>query len=296
MGLGKTVRGSFRRSSSAIGIVVVAAFITMMLSTTYHMLAFSRMEFIERPEVQEYENALENVSEMDDWARTQYYWSNNLSVAGICAVGTPTYFGLNTVVATNYGIGMAVAYYYHLSGPTAMLAVLAMFFIHGLLELTGIYIIAAVTMRLGWNVWKGLGRLIAITGKDGKYGAFVLTKRERREIKKHWPAIRLLLRDFITLFAIGALFIFVAAPIESYVSPAMGAIFYANPSLNALFLGLVGALYASIVLWGLKAMRRDAKSISDEVELVFKGKLRPAQLSFLMFMVFFALIMIRIMF
>lgn len=290
-----TVSGAFRRSSSAIGIVIVVAFTVMILSTAYHMLAFSPTEFVEKPDVQEYENALENISVMDDWTRTQYYWSHNLRVAGICAVGTPAYFGFNSVVATNYMIGMSLTYYYHLYGSTSMLAVSAMFFMHGLLELTGIYIIAAVSLRVAWNLWKGLGGLVAITGKEGKHWSWKLTKWEKREICKHKGTIKLLLSDFITLFAIGAFFIFLAAPIEAYISPEMGAIFFATPVLAVAFLAVVGLIYAYIAARGFNAMRRDLKFVWKEMRLAFKGKWRPAQLSFLIFMIFFVMMLLRIM-
>lgn len=291
---GTTVSGAFRRSSSAIGLVIVVAFTTMILSTAYHMLAFTPTEFIEKPDVQEYENALENISVMDDWTRTQYYWSHNLRVAGVCAIGTPTYFGFNSVVATNYMIGMALTYIHHLYGPVSMLAFSAQIFMHGLLELTGIYIIAAVSLRVAWNLWKGLGRLIALTGKGGRRWSWRLTKWEKREIRKHKGTIKLLLSDFVILFVIGAFFIFLAAPIEAYISPAVGSIFFTVPVLAVAFLVVVGLIYAYIVARGFNAMRRDLKFVWKETGLAFKGKWRPAQLSLLIFMIFFGMMLLRI--
>lgn len=261
------------------------------------MLAFSRMEFIERPEVQEYENALENVSEMDDWARTQYYWSNNLKVAGIYVIGTPTYFGFNSVVATNYMIGLSITYNYYLYGPRGMLAFPAMIFMHGLLEITGVYIIAAVSLRVAWNLWKGMGGLMTIAGKEKSRWSLKMTKREKREFQKHGGAIKLLLSDFITISVIGALFVFLAAPIEAYISPRVGGyVFFPEPALAVAFLAIVGLVYAYIAAKGFKAMRRDMKQVWKETKLAFRGKWRPTQLSFLIFMIFFAMILFIIIF
>jgi len=292
--LGKTISGSFKRSSSAIGIVIVAAFATMILSTAYNMLAFTPAEFENRQDVQEYENAVKNVSTMDKWTRTQYYWSNNLKVAWISGLATPTYFGFNTVVSTNYSIGVALTYVHHTYGSTTALAFSAQIFVHGLLELTGFYIIAAVTLRAAWGLWKGLGRLIEITGKGGKRWTWRLTRREKREILKHRPAIELLVLDFITLLAIGAFFIFLAAPVEAYISPEMGSIFYSMPALAVAFLVLVGILYASIAAWSFNTVRRDLKYIWNDTRAAFKGRWRPAQLSLLIFMIFFVMMLVRI--
>ncbi len=289
-----TISGAFGRSSSAISIVVVVAFTVMILSTAYHMLAFDPAAFAGDPDVQDYENALENVSEMDEWTRTQYYWSNNLRVAGICVIATPTYFGFNSMVATNYMIGMSLTYFYHVLGPSGVSTFSSQIFVHGLLELTGFYIITAVTLRVAWNLWKGMGRLVALTGKDKRGSAWKLTKREKREISKHKGTIKLLLSDFITLFAIGAFFIFLAAPIEAYVSPVAGLGFFREPVLTVIFLISIGFLYASIVAWGFNAMRRDLKYVWNETKLVFRGKLRPTQLSLLIFVIFSAIVLFRI--
>jgi uncharacterized membrane protein SpoIIM required for sporulation len=288
----KEVFGAFRRSSSAISIVVIVAFTVMILSTVYYMLAFTSAEFAQKPEVREYENAVENqIVIMDEWARTQYYWSNNLGVAVACALGTPTYFGFNTAVATNYMIGMSITSNYYRYGPESVLAFPAVIFIHGLLELTGIYIIAAVSLRLAWNLWKGVGSFAAITNKEGKNWSWKLTKRE---ILKHRHMIKMLLFDFAILFSIGSFLIFLAAPIEAYVSPAMGSIFLSAPVVAAVFLVAVGLFYALIAARGFNRMRGDLKFVWNETRLAFRRKWRPAQLSLLIFVILFALMLLRI--
>lgn len=270
-GLG-AVSGAFKRSSSAISVVVAFAFVVMISSTAYHMLAFAPDEFTGQPEVQAYENAVGNVSEMSDWTRTQYYWSNNLKVAGVGVALTPVYFGLYSATVTNYAMGMALTYNYHIYGLAGMLAILASFFVHGLLELTGIYILAAVSLRTAWNLWRRLG---------------FLTKSRKRESLRHKRAMGLLMKDFVWLSSVGMFFIFLAAPIEAYVSPWAGLLFFLVPATALAFLAFVGLFYASIVRWGLSAMRSDVKFVCKEVKPAFKGRWRPSQLSLLAFLLFF---------
>lgn len=270
MSVRRAVFGAFRRSSSAISIVVIVAFTVMILSTVYYMLVFTPAEFVQEPEVQEYENAIENIVIMDEWARTQYYWSNNLMVAGACALETPTYFGFNTAVATNYMIGMSITYNYYRYGPESVLAFPAVIFIHGLLELTGIYIIAAVSLRVAWNFWRGLGRLAAITDKKGKNWSWKLTKRE---IIKHRRTIKMLLFDFAILFSVGSFLVFLAAPIEAYVSPSTGSIFLSTPVVAAVFLVAVGLFYALIAARGFNRMRGDLKFVWNETGLASKKRI-----------------------
>ena len=294
MSIRRAVFGAFRRSSSAISIVVIVAFTVMILSTAYYMLAFTPTEFVQRPEVQKYENVVENVGGMSEPERTQFYWSNNLMVAGLCALGAPAYSGFNIVVATNYGNGMSITSYYYGFGPEgalAALAFLATIFVHGLLELTGIYIIAAVSLRVAWNLWRGWGGLLAITRKKRENLSWKLA---RREILKHKHKIKLLLFDFVTLFAIGSFFIFLAAPIEAYVSPSIGYICWLAPVVAAVFLVAVGLFYVLIVARGFNSMRGDLKFVWNETRSAFKRKWRPAQLSLLIFVIFFVMMLLRI--
>jgi len=273
MSIRRAVFGAFRRSSSAISIVVIVAFTVMILSTVYYMLAFTPPEFVQRPEVQKYENVVENVGGMSEPERTQFYWSNNLMVAGLCALGTPGYFGFNIVVATNYGNGMSITSYYYGFGPEgalAALAFLATIFVHGLLELTGIYIIAAVSLRAAWNLWRGWGGLLAITRKKRENLSWKLA---RREILKHKHKIKLLLFDFAVLFAIGSFLVFLAAPIETYISPKIWLNFFQAPVVAAAFLVAVGLFYALIVARGFNRMRGDLKFVWNETGLAPKKRI-----------------------
>lgn len=242
----------------------------MIVSTAYNMLAFAPTEFIEKPEVQEYENQLENISAADEWTRTQYYWSNNLKVVGVYAIGTPSYVGFNSTVANSYRIGMSLTYIRYRYGSESMLIFLAMVFVHGLLELTGIYLIAAVSLRAAWNFWKGLGSFASIMDKEGNDSLWELTKKE---IFKHRHAIKLLLLDFIVLFAIGSFLVFLAAPIEAYVSPAIGQIFWSAPVAAAVFLAAVGLFYALIFARGFNRMREDLKLVWNVSRLASKKRI-----------------------
>jgi uncharacterized membrane protein SpoIIM required for sporulation len=287
----KRVSGAFRRSSSAISIVVIAAFTAMILSTAYHLLAFAPAEFAQKPEVKEYENAVENVSIMDEWTRTKYYWFNNLKVAGISVLGTPIYFGFNVAVATSYMIGVSITYNDYRYGPESILVFPAMVFVHGLLELTGIYIIAAVSLRIAWNIWKGLGVFAAISDKKGKSSSWKLAKQE---LIKHRRKIKMLLFDFTIIFAVGSLLIFLAAPVEAYISPAVGSIFWSTPAAAAVFLVAVGLFYALIAARGFNQMQRDLKFVWNETRLAFQRKWRPVQLSFFVFVMLIFLMLVRL--
>ena len=278
-----------------LSLVIIVAFAVMALSTAYHVLAFTPLEFAEKREVREYENAVKEVSVMDDWTRTKYYWSNNLRVAEIYAIGAPTFFGFNSVVASSYSVGMSLAYRHHLYGAGGIPASLAQFFTHGLLELSGFYLIAAVSLRVGWNLWKGLGHL-ATVGRGEKRWSWGLSEQDRREILKHKVKIKLLLGDFIVFFAVGTFLVFLAAPIEAYVSPSLGVIFLRDPLLAAAFFAAVGFLYLSVVARGFNAMRSDLKLTWENARLAFKGKWRPAQLPLLIFTIFFVAMLLRIMF
>ncbi len=292
MNFKKAVFGALGRTSPELSLVLIVAFTVLILSAAYFALAFAPAEF-ER-ESEGYENQLGEVSEMDDWTRTKYYWANNLGVAGVYAVGTPTYFGLNSLVANHYWMGMAVTYNYHLAGERGMVAATGGFFIHGLLELTGFYLIVAASLRVGWNLWKGMGHLTAMAAR-GKGLSWKLSKWERREISKHKGAIKLLLSDFLIILALGAFLIFLGGPVEAYVSPSVWAGFYIAPLLAAIYLGIVGLVYAIIVREGFSAMCGKIKLVWRELRLARRVKWRPAQLSLLMLAVFLLLMLVRVM-
>ncbi|MDI6884169.1 MAG: hypothetical protein QMD00_03400, partial [Hadesarchaea archaeon] len=115
---------------------------------------------------------------------------------------------------------------------------------------------------------------------------------EMREFRKHRRAIKLLLADFMVVVLVGAFLIFLAAPVESYVSPYVWASFYMVPALGAAFLIVVGLWYASVVAKGFRAMRGDLESVWGDVRLAFRRKWRPTQFSLLMLAIFSLLVLI----
>jgi uncharacterized membrane protein SpoIIM required for sporulation len=284
VGVRETVFGAFRRSSSALSIIIIVCLATTIISTAYNMMAYTREEFIERPDVKRYENEIEKLPP-DEWALTQHYWSHNLGVAGIYALGAPSYIGFGSVLVNSFGIGVSTTYWYHQGGERIMLAFSAMIFVHGLLELTGLFLIAAASFRLAWNFWRGLGGL-----------EMVPDKKKKQEILKHKHAIKMLLADFVTLFAIGAFLIFLAAPVEAYISPAAGGAFVSEPAAAVAFLVEVGLIYSLIAALGFARMRIDLKNIWNEVKPAFRRKWRPTQLALLVFILCSAAILLRVIF
>ncbi len=293
MSIARRTLEAFRRSSSAISLVIALGLLVMTLSTGYHIFAYESSEFLEQPGAQDYENAVENVTQMNEWARTKFYWSNNLRVAGFYILWTPTYSGFHSLTFNEYAIGMNFAYWYHAYGAETFLVFLSGVFFHGILELTGIFIVVAITLRVAWNFWKGMGHMMTITEKRKKW-SWGLSKGERREILKHKCKIKELLVDFLVLASFGAFLIFLAAPIEAYVSPSIMATFRGALPLAIAFLIVIAFLYFSIFVWGLKAMKRDIGMVYKNIKLAFKRKWRPTHLSLLMFVVLFLIMMIHL--
>jgi len=296
----RLVSGAFKRNKSTLSFVVLISFVIIISSTAWHTLAFSDADFLGKPEVQGYENALDNVAVMDEWSRTQYYWSNNLSVAGMYAATTPGNFGFNTGIYSDYIIGESFAYWYHQEGATGLVAFSGSVFVHGLLELTAVFIITAASLRLAWNFWKWMGStLVVFVGRGEGLSARSLPKKSsrlEREYRKRRGVIRQHLTDFLVLVLVGAFLIFLAAPVEAYVSPKVGGSFYLAPALGVVFLVFAGLWYTFLVARGFGAMRKDFKLIFGELKLGSKGKRRPSQFSFFILTVFFLLTMFRLMF
>jgi len=298
MGIAKRIFGAFRRNSSAISFVILVGFLVMMSSVGYHILAYDSSEFLKEPEAQQYENSVGKVVVMDEWARTKYYWSHNLRVANLYVVTTPSYLSFHSSAFTGYSVGIATSYWYHVLGANASAALtfLAGIFVHGVLELTGAFIIAGATLRAAWNFWKGVGHIASVSGKSGKIWPWGLSRRERKKLREYKDRAKEFLADFVILVGLGTFLIFLAGPIESYVSPSVMATFGEALLLAITFLVIIAFLYFSIFAWGLGAMKRDIRAVYGDVKLAFKRKWRPTQLSFLMFVVFTAFFFVLLIF
>ena len=263
----------------------------MMFSVGYFILAYDSSEFLQEPEAQEYENSVGEVVAMDEWERTKYYWSHNLRVAGLYVATTPSYLSFHSSVFNGYSVGVATSYWYHVLGAdvNAALAFLAGIFVHGVLELTGAFIIAGATLRAAWNFWKGAGHMAFAAGKNEKTWSWGLSRRERKELRKYRGKVKEFLADFIILVGFGAFLIFLAGPIEVYVSPSMMAVFYTSPPLAVAFLVAIALLYISVfflLFEGLQALRRDFGSMRKDIGDAFKLRWRSTHLSLLMFVAF----------
>ncbi len=233
MGIARRTFDAFQRNSSTISFVILVGFLVMIFSAGYHILAYDSSEFLQGPEAQEYENSVGEVGGMDEWTRTKYYWSHNLRLAGLLVATTPSYLSFHFSVFNGYSVGIATSYWYHVWGANAnaALAFLAGIFVHGVLELTGAFIIAGATLRAAWNFWKGAGHMTSVAGKNGKMWSLKLLRRDRKEPRKYMGKVEEFLADFIILVGFGTFLIFLAGPIEVYVSPSAMAVFCTWPLL-----------------------------------------------------------------
>ena len=292
MSISRRTLEAFRRSSSAISLVIALGLLVMTLSMGYHIFAYKSSEFLERPDVQKYENAVENVAQMDEWTLTKFYWSNNLRITSFYIVWTPIYLSFHSLMFNEYVIGMNLAYWYHAYGAEIFLIFLSGIFFHGVLELTGIFIVVAITLRVAWNLWKGMGHMMR--ARKGKKWPRELSKSEKRKIRKYKGKVKELLVDFLVLASFGAFLIFLAAPVEAYISPSFMAAFVGALPLAITFLVIIAFFYLSIFVWGLGAMKRDIRTVYGDVKLAFKRKWRPTHLSLLMFVLFFFIMIISL--
>ncbi len=290
MDIARRTFDAFRRNSSAITFVILVGFLVMMFSMGHHILAYDSPEFLQEPEAQEYENSVGEVGAMDEWARTKFYWSHNLGFVSLLVATTPSYLSFHTSVSTGYSIGIATSYWYHIWGANtnAALSFLAGIFVHGVLELAGAFIIAGATLRAAWKFWKGAGHMTSVTRKNWKMWSWRL-RRERKELRKYKDKVEEFLADFIILFGLGTFLIFLAGPIEAYISPSAIAVFYTIPPLAVAFLLAIALFYISVFFFwfgGLRAMRRDFGSVHKDIGDAFKLKWRSTHLSLLMFVTF----------
>jgi len=243
------------------------------VSTAYHSAAY-QPSFTSNEEVKDYENRVENVTKMDGWDRTRYYWTNNLSVAGYRIIFTPWYAGVSAEVFQAYLVGVVNTYQYH---KDELLPFRAAIEVHGIFEMTGFFIITAITARLAWNLWKGLGFMMSYR------------KNVKRLIKKYRGRIKEIFVDYLILTSIGIFLIFLASPIEAYISPSIWATFSSVPLLSYIYLAVVALLYLAVFFAqfrGWEMIKKDAKKIRTDIKSLLKGKFVPAHLSLFMFILF----------
>lgn len=265
------VGGAIKRNSSALSLLILAFFISMVASTAYFALAVDRTHFENMEEVKEYDNRIRDISRMDGWSLTKFYWSNNMQVVGTYVVAVPIYFGPNSVVATGCQIGMALVYNYYRYGLWIIPVFAGQIFVHGILELTGVLIIAAASLRLAWKFWEGF--------------AMMITKKFKRLSKRRRTLIKQYAADYILLLALGMAMILLAGPIEAYVSPVFGVVFLFFPTVAIVYLVVVLFFYYSIFRFGSVPMRRALVSVLRDLMMAFERKWKPTLLSILLLVI-----------
>ncbi|MEM4201776.1 MAG: stage II sporulation protein M [Candidatus Hadarchaeum sp.] len=271
----RALSDALSRNSAAISFITLSFLTIMFLCTAYFLLSFDREQFINLPEVKEYDNLLENVMIMDEWSRTKFYWVNNLKVASTYATAFPIYTGTASILLTSRQIGLALVYNYHLHGPIVLLTFMAVIFLHGTLELTGAFIVGAASLRLGWKFWSYLGQVLAT-------GSWKTTKRGKAVARKY-------LVDYIILVALGLTLITIAAPIEAYLSPSASVLFLISPLLAIFFLAVVMFFFVSIIKAGFNPMLSGISLVMKDAKMLASGRWRPNQLPLLTFILFFLL-------
>ncbi len=272
MSLKRDFKEAFQRNSMAISLVIIVSLAVMALSTVYFLTAYGSEQFESLPAVKQYDNTLAGTVALDEWSRMKFYWSNNLGVAGLCAATFPTYLAPNSVIFNMHYVGMALVYNYHTYGPAAMLVFAGIIFVHGALELTGFFIIGAASLRLGWKSWGYLGGAL-------KKGFGKVTKRKEAAARRY-------LKDYVAMVALGAAMIFLAAPIETYISPYVGALFLLVPWLALAYLGVVLFFYYTIIRQGFTPVRRELGSARAKARGLFSGKWQPGVLPLLTLILF----------
>jgi len=273
---------AFERTSSIICFVILLSVAVELACTAYYITTSQQSDFMTIGTVQNYENRVENQLPPDEWTRTTFYWQNNLSVAGDRILSTVWYRGVSLEIFQAYfnGLVNTVRNYENMMVPFR-----AGVEMHGLLELTGFFIIAAITARLAWNFWKASGYLILTSFQ----GSEIEKRGFKRKLRKYRKRIIELFGDFAILSSIGVLLIFLAAPIEAYISPYVIGGFYLLPVLAAIFLVIVALIYITVFFVGFRGwemLKKDTKKIRTDIKLLLKGKFVPTHLSILMFIFF----------
>ena len=281
---------AFERTSSVICFVILLSVTVELVFTAYYITTSKQSDFMTIAEVQNYENRVENeITPVDEWTRTTFYWKNNLDVAGHHILFTIWYSGISSEIVQSYLGGLVNTYWNY---RNTMVPFRAAIETHGLLEVTGFFIITAITARLAWNFWKASGYFVLTSFRSESE-----TQAFKRKLKKYRKRIVQLLGDFAIISSIGILLIFLAAPIEAYISPYIWGFFDIYPVFSYIFLVFVGLLYIVVFfLWfrGWEMMKKDAKKISGDVKSAFRGELGPPHLSLLMFVFFVALTLLAI--
>jgi multisubunit Na+/H+ antiporter MnhG subunit len=117
-----------------------------------------------------------------------------------------------------------------------------------------------------------------------------------KKLFRGWKRIKLEALDFLILVGLGMLMIFLAGPIESYVSPRAMGVFLAEPLLAGAFLLAIGFFYSSLAYLGFRRMRENLRRVLEDLRLCVRGKFRSSQVSVLMLFVLLSVFFLAVVF
>jgi uncharacterized membrane protein SpoIIM required for sporulation len=196
--------GILRDAAPFICVVIVVYYILGLASFAFYLLAISPENFFERSDVKEFENTTRRIGELDEAGRTLTYLSNNLG-AGVRTM-VPV-LGFVNVVYNGWFGGMVCAYVYRKAGTEVLLLYIAGIYVHGILELTGFFILGGLSLYLLRGGW------------------------------------RRLLSRYLKLAVLGLSLIAIAAPVEAYLTPAVIDILAKSGWMLAAIIPLVAFFY-----------------------------------------------------
>ncbi|GEM_PF-4591251 len=197
-------RGILGDAAPFICVAIAVYYILGLVSFAFYLLAVPPESFFERREVGEFENMTREISELDETGRTLAYLSNNL-MAGVRTM-VPV-FGFVNVVYNGWFGGMACTYVYRRAGTDVLLLYIAGIYVHGILELTGFFILGGLSLYLLRGDW-------------------------RRRLPR-----------YLKLAVLGLSLIAAAAPVEAYLTPAVVDLLARSCWIPAAIIPLVALFY-----------------------------------------------------
>ncbi len=227
---------SFKRNSWLIGLVILISLAIYFTGLIHYSTNFNQEQFANMEETEEYENRVDTTMRKDEFDRTLYYWGNNLKLGAYHLIPI---MGVNFLFISEYNSSWASAYQYQFGGIDYLFGFLGGTFAHRIPESIGFFLLAALSLY----ILKG-----AVTKE-------IITKT-------FW-------KDYLTLASIGFLLIFIAGPIESYISPHLLSIFYQNLWLSIVATVGIFGMYIHLFLYknkGFSEIKRQVRNFLFQKE------------------------------
>lgn len=210
-------KGILRDAAPFVCVAIAVYYILGLVSFAFYLLAVPPESFFERREVGEFENMAREIAELDETGRTLAYLRNNL-MAGVRTM-VPV-FGFANVVYNGWFGGMVCTYVYRKTGTDVLLLYIAGIYVHGILELTGFFILGGLSLYLLRGGW------------------------------------RRLLPGYLKLAVLGLSLIAGAAPVEAYVSPAVVDFLAKSGWIPAAIIPLVALFYTYVFFIRLEGLKQ----------------------------------------